>query len=307
MNLAAPPLRLVESVDRRVLGAFQLVDATTRLPLILPANAEVRRVSIIERQPDGTVTEIQPVSAAAGTVPIRQNRRGRFVIFGAPLFDRYVSEFTEPTTPALLAAPRRRLRLQIDLTGLGPHHLPRTFAIDLPRALDRAAADSVFVPQSVELFRSPAAPCRASWAVLRVRVVRAGTGAPLPGVLIRIFRRPRQPGDLAIGAGLSEWRDSRLRGEALVPVAGLPRFLPGAGDTVIETTHPIELEVTRDNAFSGAPGTLPGIDRLPAGIGPGIVRPPLQPAGSVLHVLRPATPSLAIAAGQELAVELEMP
>jgi hypothetical protein len=76
---------------------------------------------------------------------------------------------------------------------------------------------------------------------------------------------------------------------------------------VIETTHPIELEVTRDTGFSGATGTLPDPGRLIAGTDSGIVRPPLRPAGSVLHVLRPAATALTLAAGQELTVELEMP
>jgi hypothetical protein len=306
MILAAQTLRPIESVDRRVLGAFQLVDHATRLPVVFPANIEARSAAIVELQAGDTAVTIQPVPLAAGAVRIRQNRIGRFVVFSAPLFEGYIAEFTAPATPAPLADPARRLRLQLAITRAGPGHLPRMFALDLPRALDPAGAGNVFEPQDVELFRAPSAPVQDSWAILRARVTQAGTGTALPGVLIRVFRRPRQPADEAIGAGLTEWRDARLRGEALVAITGLQRFVPGGGPNVIETTHAIEVEVTRDAAFTGAPDTLPAVDRLLAGTGEGVIRPPGQPPDSVLTILRPAPP-LSIAAGEELALELEMP
>jgi hypothetical protein len=306
MILTAQTLRTIESADRRVLGAFRLVDHATRLPLVVPARIEARSAAIVELQPDGTTIEIQPVAVSAGAVRIRQNRIGRFVVHTAPLFDDYTAGFASPNAPAILASPARRLRLQLAVSGAGTHHLPRTFAFDLPRSLDPRATDSVFSSQEVELFRGPAAPVQEGWAVLRASVVHADTGIGLPGVLIRVFRRPRQPGDGAIGAGLSEWRDERLRGEALVSITGLQRFVPGVGPNVIDTTHAIDLEVTRDTSFTGASGTVPDVDRLLAGTGDGVVRPPDQPPGSAFSIRRP-TPPLAIAAGEQVSIELAMP
>src|ERR1700741_3929491 len=44
----APPFhRVVEHVDRRVLGAFQFVDAVTQLPVVMPANIEVRGATLL--------------------------------------------------------------------------------------------------------------------------------------------------------------------------------------------------------------------------------------------------------------------
>lgn len=297
MNLSERPHRIVETVDRRVLAGFQFVDAVTRVPLAVSASVAAREATI-----PGIPGEVRLPENA---VDIRQNRRGVFVLFRAPLFDTYTASFTNPQDPPEVQNGPLRLRLSVG--DAGPHYLPQRFQLELPRALDPAAAATVFEPVRVGLFRSPRAPVRDGWAVLRVSVAQAGANPPRPlaGVLVGVFRSPRGAGDLPIGAGMTDWREE-ARGEALVAVADIQRFRAGQGPNVVETEQEIVLEATRDNGFTGAPGQLPDVARLLAGTGTGIIRPPDRPAGSQLTVVRPATP-LRVRPGREYAVELAMP
>lgn len=301
MNLALQPRRVIETVDRRLLGAFQFVDAATGLPVPVAARIEVRGATI-----DGT-----PVALADDqSIRIAQNRRGVCVIFRAPFFDTYANTFLDPVAPAETAAAPMRLALAV--SDAGPHHLPQQFQFDLPRALDPAAPDSVFQPQPVRLFRAPHATVQDGWAVLRVCVTQAGISPPrpLPGVLVRVFASPRGPADRPIGEGLTEWRGG-VAGEALVPVIGVQRFRPGAGPNVIESDQAIVFDVVRHGGFTGAAGQLPDVPALLAGTGAGLIRPPTSPAGSQLTILRPtgitpATP-MRVEAAREYVVHLAMP
>jgi len=299
MNLERLPHRHIESVDRRVLGAFECVDAVTRLPIASPATVEVRGATIA-----GTPVE---VALPEHAVRIRQNRGGRFVIFAAPFFDTYTSTLDNPTAPPeTLVDP---LRLHLAVTDAGPHYLPQEFHYDLPRALDPDAANSVFRPEPVALFRAPSAPVQDGWTLLRVAVTQAGVAPPnpLPGVLLLVFRSPRGVADLPIGMGMTEWRGG-VRGEALVPVAGIERFRPGSGAAVIETDQAIEFEATRHSGFTGAAGQLPDVPALAAATGAGLIRPPGQPPASQLEIVRPAaTPPIRVQAGREYVVHLAMP
>jgi hypothetical protein len=310
MILTAKNIRDVELEDRRVLGAFRLVDGLTGAPLVVPAIVTARSAAIIDAPP-GPPGAAQPVTLGRGAIDVRQNRRGWFVIFAAPLFDTYTHTFLEPANPPELPA-NRRLRLRFAITDAGPNHLPRFFDLLLPRSLDPADADSVFAPQPVELLRAPAAPIPDGWATLRVRVRSNDTAAAtLPGALVRVFRSPRSPNAPPIGVGLTEWRDAHLRGEAVVPIPGLLRFTPGSGANVLETTHAIELVATRDQNFpdpalrTPPAEQLPDVDTLIAGVGPTIVRR-VSTSGPDALGATPAGPHT-IAAGEELALELAMP
>ena len=299
MNLELLPHRLIESADRRVLGAFQCVDAVTGLPIAAPAAVEARGATIAGAPVDIALHE--------HAVRIQQNRRGHFVIFGAPFFETYTSTLDNPLSPAeTLVNP---LRLRLAITDAGPHYLPQEFQFDLPRALDPEADDSVFRPQPVALFRAPSAPVQDGWTVLRVAVTQSGVTPlnPLPGVLLRVFRSPRGVSDPPVGAGMTEWRGG-VRGEALVPVAGIERFRPGSGAAVIETDQAIEFEATRHSGFTGAAAQLPDVPALVAGTGAGLIRPPNQPGSSQLEIVRPATtPPIRVQAGREYVVHLAMP
>jgi hypothetical protein len=293
MIFAPPNHRVVEHVDRRVLGAFQLVDAVTGLPVAIAAQVEVRSAALVNGAP-------VDVPLHERSVQLRQNRSGYQVIQRAPFFDDYCSSFDAPQDPAE-TPPGTRLRLRLALRNAGPHYLPRAFEFNLPRSIDPAADDNVFEPAIVQLFRAPGAPVLGGWSVLRVRVTQENTGVPLPGVLVRVFRSPRGVNDPAIGQGMTEWR-ANLRGEALVAVADLPRFRPGEGDDVFETTQAVHLEATRDPNFTGAAGQFPDIPVTAPGAISRRSDPPAPPA----LMVDPLAP-LDLRAGEEMTVHLTMP
>jgi hypothetical protein len=111
---------------------------------------------------------------------------------------------------------------------------------------------------------------------------------------------------------MTEWRDERTRGEAIVPIPGLQRFIPGTGANVFETTHGIEIEATRDTNFPDPADNLadeeklPDVDALISGAGGTIIRRSPAPANPALTIIRPTGP-LSIAAGEERSVTIEMP
>ena len=290
MNLDLLPHRVIETADRRVMGALQFVDAVTRLPVVIPARLEVRGATIAGAPVDAGRQE--------NAIRILQNRRGVAVIFRAPFFDTYAGTFDNPSSPP--ETQPNPLRLLLAVTDAGPYYLPQAFHVDLPRSLDPEAPDSVFQPQNVGLFRAPNAPAQNGWALLRVRVTEAGVNPPnpLPGVLVRVFRAPRGVADAPIGAGMTDWRGD-IRGEALVPLIGIQRFRPGSGANVIETDQAIAFEAMRDGGFTGAAGQLPD--------GPSIAA--ATPAAP-LEILRPeTTPTtpMRVEAGREYVVHLAMP
>jgi hypothetical protein len=294
MILAPPFLRVIEPGDRRVLGAFQFIDAVTELPIAGAAAVEVRRATLVGQ---GNA----PVALSDGSIQIRQTRSGFHAVFHAPFFDAYTSAFENPPSPPeLLNNP---LRLRLAVTRAGSHYLPQEFDFDLPRSLDPADANNVFQPEPVRLFRAPAAPVLGSWVALRVRVRQVNTHVGLPGVLVRVFRGPRGAADEPIGQGMTEWRGD-TRGEALVVLPEVPRFRPGAGNNVFETTQQIQFEVIRDTQFTGAANQLPDMPRILAGNAPEIITRP-TPANP-LTLLEPTAP-VNVRAGEELTVRLEMP
>ena len=295
MKLAAHLLRTIESSDRRMLGAFRCVDLATGLPI----RRSIRVIPLGAIVAPGDAETVLPL--AEGDVQVRQNRSGDHVLFKAPFFEAYTANFEAPVTPPALAAGPLRLRFGIE--SAGPHHLPRAFSLDLPRSLAPDSPETAFAPAVITLARGPGAPVQHGWAVLRVRVVEAGSdsGNGQPGVLLRAFRSPRAPTDEPIGLGLTEWR-GRLRGEALVPLTALERFRPGAGEEVIESGQAIVLEAARLTAFTGAAGTFPDPDAIREAIPPDLAADP--PAG--LRLLRPVE-TITVHAGAEFPVELAMP
>lgn len=299
-HLAVLPVRVIETADRRVLGAFRLADAVSGLPIGVPAAIDARTATIA-----GTGGP-EEIALPDGAVRIVQNRSA-FVLIRAPFFDDYTAAFDVPPVPPTL-------RLHVRVTDAGPQYLPQRFDVDLPRPLDPAVAGSVFEPQPVVMLRAPGAAISEGAAVLRVSVRQAGPGgAPLGGVLVRVFRSPRAAPDRPLGAGMTEWRGA-VRGEALVALSGIERFRPGLGESPIETSQPIEFEITRDTAFTGAAGQLPDVSRLLAGAGAGIVRVVDQPPGPLAIAVRPderpsAPPAVPVhaRAGREYVVQITVP
>jgi hypothetical protein len=297
-----------ELVDRRVLAAVQLTDASTGLPIVGPA--QIRPVSARLVNPTGQ----PPVDIAVGfdgrTLRIQRNRSGLFVFFTAPLFTGYTDAFENPPLPPELRQPLGGnqfldlvLRVRVEVTDPGANYLPRMFTIDLPRSLVAAEANSVLNTVQVPVFPAPNAMLDGS-AALRVRVEQADDASVLlPGVLIEVFRRPRAQNDLPIGRGMTEWR-GRTRGEALVVVGGLRRFRVG-GNGALVNSESIEVEAARDPAFTGAIDTLPDVDAIADRNNPSMIRPPLRPQNSSITTF-PAQP-LDLRPGQELTVRIQMP
>jgi hypothetical protein len=296
MTFAPPLYRVIEHVDRRILGAFQFVDAVTGFPLVLAAKVEVRSAALV----NGGAPANVPLRE--GSVRLQQSRSGFQAIFRAPFFDDYAASFDGPQDPAETTPAGKRLRLRLALTDAGPHYLPQEFEFDVPRPVDSATPNNVFTPVAVQLFRAPGAPVLGGWSLLRVRVAEANTDTPLPGVLVRVFESPRDAVDSPIGEGMSEWRGD-LRGEALVAVADLPRFRAGQGNNVFETTQAVHLEARLDTSFTGAAGQLPNLARILSADPVVEVRRSDGPADLTVA---PAAP-LDLQAGGEMTVRLTMP
>jgi hypothetical protein len=287
VNLTLRSLRVVDTVDRRILGAFRLVDSVTLTPVLVPVAIAVPGASRT-----GVPGEMR---LDAQAVRIRQGRNGQFVIFSAPFFDAYTAAFLNPVPPPELGGGVLSLRVRV---GPVSHYLPQEFQFDLPRRLDSEdprASDSALVPQPVPLFRAPGAPLQDGWAVVRASVTERNTNpaVALPAVLVRVFRSPRAPDAQPIGEGMTDWRGN-ARGEALVAVTGLERFRAGGGQSVVETEHEVVFEAMRDSAFTGEAGQAPNVAAVRA-----------VPPDAQLAVTRP-TPPIRLRAGREHAVELTM-
>jgi hypothetical protein len=179
----------LERQETRVLGALRLVDAGT----------------------GATLERNFRVTSADPSVRLLPNRSGLYVVTAwAPLSAHEVSFRAPPAAPDIGSL---NLTLRID-DPLGLY-LPRLLSLPLPRDPDPEhgdRSDSLFRPQRVPLYPSASAPTGANWALLRVSISARGNGDALGGALLRV----RRNGEV-LARGLSDWR-----GEALVPVVGVP-------------------------------------------------------------------------------------
>ncbi len=205
--------REVERVERRVLGALRCVDATTGAPLDRPLRVQA---------PEGA--------------RIQCNRSGLWVIHEWERLAHHAATFAEPPDDVAVGS------LTLTLTVSDPlgHYLPRLVRVDLPRDADPANADqpdSLFSPLTVPMYPSATGRVGSNWACLSVSVFELSSGDALGGVLLRV---------VAAGAvralGLSDWR-----GEALVPVAGIPvtTWSTEPGDVIV-TQMSAELQAVAD-------------------------------------------------------------
>jgi hypothetical protein len=230
--------REVERAERRVLGALRCVDATTGAALHRPLR----------------------VQAPAGA-RVQRNRSGLLVIHEwLPL-----AQHTAAFAAAPLDVAVGSLALMLTVSDPQGDYLPRLVRVALPRDADPANADqpgSLFRPLTVPMYPSATGRVGANWACIGVNVFEAGSGDALGGVLLRV---------VVAGAvralGLSDWR-----GEALVPVAGVPvtTWSTQPGDVIV-TQIPAELQAVADPASvlrtpqsavqqGRAPSVLPLVD-----------------------------------------------
>lgn len=187
--MKAAALHELERVEWRVLGALRPVDGVTGMPL----------------GRDGPALRI----AGEGARIVR-NRSGLYVIREWAALAAHGASFAQP--PAAPAPGARTLELAVD--DPSGRWLPRLVRVGLPRGPDPAAAaeDSLFSPVALPLYPAPAAELGTNWCALRLSVSDAADGAALGGALLRVVA-----GGAVLARGLSDWR-----GEALVPVAGVP-------------------------------------------------------------------------------------
>jgi hypothetical protein len=209
----------VEHVDRRVLGAVRFVDAATG-------------------------TEIEgPLAVSAPGVSWIRNLEGWYVIASAPGLDAYVAAFEAPTAPHDEGLEHEApLDLWVTVRDPRGRYLPRRRKVELPRDPDpnnAASPDSLFRVIDVQVFASPAAPSPRSWATVRASVTRTGSGAPVGGALVRVVR---VSDGQRLASGLTD-----ARGEALVPVPGIPLTTWDAGPgPVLATEVEVRLEIVVD-------------------------------------------------------------
>jgi hypothetical protein len=207
-------VKILERLDRRVLGAVRFVDVTTRLPVHAPLNVRAGVVEI-EDTPRGY--------RMTGGVPIRSTPRGYYVLERAPGLEDFEAALAKdafaapPDEPAVGA-------VAVTLTVVDDRerrYLPRRWTVRLPRDTDRDSSESLFQAVEVAMFPSPAARTSPGWAVLRASLVDNATSAPLPGALLLVRRASD---GTTLGRGLSD-----DRGEALVSIAGIPVTTWGEG------------------------------------------------------------------------------
>jgi hypothetical protein len=224
-----------DRVDHRVLGAIRLVDATTLAPL------------------DG------PMVVTAPETRLVRNRTGLYVIRSWSRLATHEGAFDAP--PA--APPTGSEPLTIAVRDPSGRYLSRQVVVALPREPNPARAEeliSLFQPVDVPMYPSASSPVSANWVELRATVRETASGDGLGGALLRVVTATG-----VLARGLTDWR-----GEALVPVAGVPITTwstePGA---VVVTEIPASLECyfdpgtgTRTTAAADvragtAPGSLP--------------------------------------------------
>ncbi len=217
----------LERLEWRVLGALRPVDGTTGMGLR------------------------SPLEVSGAGARIARNRSGLYVIHEWSRLASHASAFEEP--PGLPAPGSERLEVALrDPVG---RYLPRLASIALPRDPQAAGADSLFVPVEIPLYPSAASGLGTNWTAVRASVTDNAGGAALGGALLRVVA-----GGAVLARGMSDWR-----GEALVPVVGVPVTTWSEDeDAVVVTSIAATIEVYFDPAL----GTRTPIEDVRAGRSP---------------------------------------
>jgi hypothetical protein len=161
---------VLETVDRRVLGGFMFVDASTGQPIDAP------------------------VTVASSQMKVRANHSGIYAIFDAPGFRALTTQFI-PTTPW----PALQ-NFEISVSDASLRYLPRRAQVQAPRVLTGVAA-----PQPVPLFPGPGSTVEPNWAVVRVSV-RSNANASLPFSVVRVIQAP----NTVMATGMADQRGEAL-------------------------------------------------------------------------------------------------
>jgi hypothetical protein len=260
-------LRELERVERRVLGAVRCVDATT--------------LSSID----------DPLHISAPGARFVRNRSGLYVIGSWTRLAAHQEPFDQPPPAPAVGTET----LPIDVRDPSGRYLARRVAIALPRDPDPARASepgSLFRAVDVPMYPSASAPLSANWVELRVAVRDAASGDGLGGALLRVVADGR-----VLARGLTDWR-----GEALVPVAGVPVTTWSTEPGAVVIT---EITASLECYFDAATGTRTPAANVRAGLAP--AGPPL-PDPQAIEAARAGLPQsttpVVLAAGRSLAVAI---
>jgi hypothetical protein len=184
-----------ESVDRRILGAFQCVDGLT----------------------GNSLSDPFPVSSEGWV--LKRNASGTYVIFDGPNFDALTSQFIPAASWPTPGA------FEVTIQDPGNRYQARRAILQAPQKVtpitDPAA---VFTPQTVKLYPTASAPVGPNWAVIRASVVQAGTN-PAKGLPFAALQVKRNSDQQVLAEGMADGR-----GEAILAVAGL-KMQPGTAVT----------------------------------------------------------------------------
>lgn len=209
-------MTLIERVEQRVLGAVRLVDAAT-----------------------GRWID-DPMSVSSPGVRFIRNAHSAYVLAEAPGFANYSAAFSAP--PAVSSAP-----LVITIADPSGSYLARRTSLSVPRDPDPTHADqpgSLFRALEIPMYPSPIGPIAVGAAVLRASVKSAGQ--PLGGALVRVVRKSDSQ---LLARGLSDGR-----GEALVPVPGIPVMTwDSSGGAVMARETDVTITAVYDPAATPPP------------------------------------------------------
>lgn len=262
-------LRELERLEHRVLGALRCVD--------LASGAGIESA----------------LQVSAPGARLLRNRSGLYVIAEWDALADHASAFAEPPgVPALFSQT-----LTLTLRDPLGRYLPRLVGVALPRdpaAANAGNADSLFRPVEVPLFPSPAAPLLANWAALRVSVIDTVAGDALGGALVRVTS-----GGETIARGLSDWR-----GEALVPVVGIPVTTWSSDPEAVIVS---EIAATVSVHFDPAAGLRTPYGQVRAGRPPSAL-PLVNPSAleAAIGTLPSASTAMNLAAGKPYALSMEI-
>ncbi len=208
----------IERVERRVLGAISFRDAATNLRILNSLRIEAESVRFV------------------------RNRSNCYVITAAPNFQAYVDSFAaQPIAPDPQSIVTESVAVEIKVSDPRGNYLPRRSTIRLP--LDPATAKPesggwLFESIDVPLFPAPASGTVPGWAIIRATIREEGTTDRLPWALIKVRRAGNSQ---LIAVGLAD-----ERGEALVPVPGIPVTASDTGTGAVLTS---EIEVSLEAIF----------------------------------------------------------
>lgn len=262
-------LRELERVERRFLGALRFVDATT------------------------LATIDDPLIVSAPGARLTRNRAGLYIIRSWTTLAAHEDAFSEP--PAL--PPVGNETLGIEVRDPGGRYLSRRVAIALPRDPSPARAgeaNSLFQAIDVAMYASASAPVSANWVELRASVHETASGDALGGALLRVVSDAR-----VLARGITDWR-----GEALVPVAGVPVTTWSTEPGAVVVT---EIAASLECYFDPAAGSRTPAANVRAGLAPD--RPALPDPDVVERVrgtLAQTLTPVVLAAGRSIAVAVRV-